>query len=314
MVDGKSDGRRLNLSSEYYTHKRTVLLCSSALFILSLPGVSISTWKYADFALNGVEGGFLLFALAAVTAYYARSYYAIWRYEASAYFREQRSGKTELLAKIEHQLTLLDDAREQTRNALGEANTTLTYMHDAIIRRTGGPSTEDSLDVRDRFLHWIRAGNPDLSDVSYELTMMFSELGKRRPDLNEALGEFKNKILEQARQAAVDIAMKAHGEFSPGDASKALLPTEIDRWKKVLERDVSDANKNFVSSVEEIKELKNDLTGGESRARWRLYIDDGAFPALLCAVAFAHFVGHWFHLGPDLPWLLAHLHLLPPTE
>ncbi|TCS16525.1 hypothetical protein [Caulobacter sp. BK020] len=297
--------KRNEMSSEYYSHKRTTLLCSTALFVLALPGVKFGDIKYADFVLRGVMPGFVLFSLFVVTIYYFINFLFLWHHEASAYLRNERTGQRDLFDKIEAQISALERHGEQIERHSALAADAITWARSSLTSVIDPAQQADHLNTQHHAFGALDPDSPEVINATSGIGVQLSELGKRNRDLNDMIKDFKAGLLEQTRVAAALLFSHLyHERFRPA-TDRLLGNAEVERLALTAGPEFAAARSELEGAISEVRRFRSDLVYGNTVTRLRLYAIDLGAPIGAFVLALVHVIGLKWPICLDLPHQLA---------
>lgn len=292
--------KRNDMTGEYYSHKRTTLLYSTALFILALPGVHFSENKVLGLDLGSISPGVILSAVCCVATYYFVNFIFIWRHEAGSYLRAERTGQREIMEKITQQIKTIGEQSEIVTGFAKAAADAVEWAKSSLDTANDPAMQADHLNTQYTAGIALDANSPEVISATSYTTVYLSELGKGQPELNRAINGLKDALNEQARlAAAVLFSQLYHKTFQP--ATDRLLGTEKVRELALIAGPAfEEANAELGKAVEEVKRFRKDLAGSTRMTKARLVLIDLGAPVLVFALGVISVAVHAWPMILDL--------------
>ncbi|WP_426043712.1 hypothetical protein [Caulobacter sp. DWR3-1-2] len=294
--------KRSDMSAEYYSHKRTTLLCSSVLFVLALPGVSIDNFKYADFMLKGLKPGFVLLALSGVAVYYFCNFMILWMHEAIAYLREERTGQRDLVEKIQNEVAQLKAFAQELVERAAKASDAVDWARSAMT------STSQDQQVSADDIRWSMSFEPTEEEKQSSfggLMLVIGSATKRAPAAAAAIADYKDLLMENAKDGAMRLFALIYAKRYRPAVNRILGSEELVMLGQEAGDNFTKANIALEAATREIAKFRNDIAFGNWITRLRIFAIDLAAPVTLFVVAMAHALGARWPVWWDLPHQLA---------
>lgn len=287
-----ADSKRPTLPDTYHSHKRTTLLTSAALFLVSLPGVKLASNFYGAIEV-GTLGEFLRVGLAATTAYYLVNFVLIWAAEAGPYARAVDRGDADLARVLEGHLHALEMAVKNSDDAsriLGDLSRQEAV--DTPIAEVGAILNEEA----------FRRGVAESLEAQFKRdwksmsALQFSRIGTTS-DQDESVRVAVARVEEvwsTLEPPHIEWERFVHSGLLRLEGQHGPLLTNASALKILRQNGMAEVNHQTQALLAVTKEVRNArralLAAPTSRKFLLSWVDLGA-PAAMFVVAMAHFVG-----------------------
>ncbi|WP_340644447.1 hypothetical protein [Phenylobacterium sp.] len=303
MADAK---KTPELSSAYYSHKRTTLLYSGGLLLFSLPGVTVKLTNSLGSTIEGLNPAFALLVLALASTYYFVNFCLIWTTEAVAYSRAMDLGEKDVVKSLEQfmvQYATMEERLGQT------AELVVTEMNNpALIAAMEAGVAFDQNKVAsavqepvERFKELALAWSNDHIQEQIRQQLHAPETHQVRDALAGVVFTPAPEPRHEYLVLGTQILDNLRRQWGPLQTTV----TELNRARLDASGKLAGMEMALREMNSAMKAIRSNLLLGPLLRRALLVGMDLAAPLLLYVVAGAHFIGHnWWVELPDLPTIL----------
>lgn len=295
-----SDAKEPELPATYYSHKRTTLLTSGALLILSLPdGGKSTTLQFEGVSLAIGSKEVILFVLLITAVYYVAYFTTLWVTDSAAYARAKVGVHPHLEREIENQLSLVNTASHELVNATKTLNSAL----------------DQTLSAKhvSEFLDSARDTDIDALNQNY---LLAEDLQRLKIDLENKLAPLSLSLTDEQMTAITDAAalelrtsrkeIYHHARNDIVGAAAGYIPRPYEQHLIETMTGMTEILPHSSTRLDSIKTSLAALRAQLHRARVFVWFRLGALDILPCwilfVLAFAHYTNRYH---PWMTWTIA---------
>lgn len=290
LIAENAESKEPELSSAYYTHKRTSLLASGALLVLSIaPNKTAPTLSYEGVSI-ALGGDVTLFILALTAAYYLMYFCLIWRTEGPAYVRAKTGRFPELQANISAATSAVKEAAVAlNRTAMGmrfaSESLSMGQFMRALKEHIGTERAEEMLMQASGL--WPDAPEGEVLRLARE------EFPDTDPDTLSRIDQFTSKQLPALANRRL-VSLIAHGKADQRPATRGIEEFLPDHRRFAAELD--DRSKGLLQSTAALAPIGKMLTDAKAEIQLRLTYMDLVPCIALFVISAAHYLGRYYTL------------------
>jgi Arc/MetJ family transcription regulator len=295
-------GKEPELSSAYYTHKRSALLGSAALLVLSLADPSKTPTVSFEGVSIAIGGDVTLFLLAAGSLYYTALFWVLWLTESSAYARAKLGTHPQLEV---HALGLIDTLARTSQDITNSVRSmdfsTKRIIVEQFLRTLTEDFGEEQAEATLQTLYNTPGWQFDLNEVRANFNDLSPDQGTALLALEDMIRRDREIVYRTTIQGLIAIGQKKNALYSaPIDELTVAVPGFIEIMEG-LQRTLDDCRKPLDT-------ILKSLAGSTRLIKIRLLGFDLAPCLALSALATLHYIGRYHPVIPitlaDLPvWL-----------
>jgi hypothetical protein len=297
-----------HFSSEYVQARRVLLLTSSILLFVSLPGVRFDEIPLIGVKMSGLSADFLLICLLVADIYFALQFFTHLHEETQDFARENQAITDRFGVDLPREVEELKAAADSLVGLAKE--------------RMGEPSIDyvaKEVEVNGEF--WIEPALREglISRISSSVSIAVADLvsppvpvqdGKWTRFSSQIDGQLYQKI-ERAVRMNIRSLIDAGLPPRATDQHYRLNAERVLALRNDLHKSFLDDHGRIEKAIQSLESLSAAISR-LTRVRWfRLRALEQSAPAILFATAAAHAIGKlWFSIAPSLPQFLVKLTLL----
>lgn len=300
----------MDFGENYYRLKRSALIASSIIFVLSLPGVAAEKLAFFGVDIKGVSFDVLLFFLFCVSVYYFVNYIVSWWIEVGGNLlaiEGQQSSIIRMISDATLSLTRsIGDLEININSAKSEIPSGTSHRHPQNILNheeiSSAASALISSIVKEAECLTDSPSMP-IERILDASTVRFERITKSNLDLPS------NKSLRLSIVSAITDDIRVIVETSSSSAMERYCVDIIERLRsyeseynsarKALDSHSSNLIKTAKDSQKILSDINRKLFSLKTARRVKFVILDMAIVVVVFLLASSHYVGRFIHLFPS---------------